>query len=222
MNLHAQSNATADAVASPAIMPSTPRITSAKDYLHMAHAAFQVSDLNRTRESLRAALAFQPEDERLILALGHVEFGLGMYALALQRYTVVCDMAPSLAIGHSSRALTLKLLNRSREARLAAEHALSLDIRDLVALKVLARISLDAGRHDRAREYCRRILNLNPMDAEALRLLDQCRFDLETFVAEEPAAAPLPPVAPKEEPGPQPDVQLGESVLVKFPDRAAL
>jgi tetratricopeptide (TPR) repeat protein len=159
-------------------------ITSAQEFIRQAHAAFAGGDLQNTRQCLRAALAFQPEDAPLLLALGHVEFGLGLYELALERYVVVCEMESSLPEALSGRALTLQLLNRPIEAQAVARRALNLEPDNLVALKVLARVCLDQRRDGEARHWCRRILQQNPTDPEGLRLLDQCRFELDEFQAE--------------------------------------
>lgn len=207
--------------------PSGPRIISARDFIRKANAALAGHDLSLARECLRAALAFQPEDTGLLMALGHVEFGLGYYETALERYHVVSDMEPRLVEALSSQALTLQLLQRSREARLAAKMALALEPADLISLKVMARISLDTGHHNQARDFCRRILNACPGDQEALILLDQCRFDMEAFLAEDVESElarektfTLMPPHFKEEPRLSLHGSLPpplESVLIKFP-----
>jgi tetratricopeptide (TPR) repeat protein len=197
---------------------TTPAITSAQDYLRMANAAFEKQDLPKARECLRAALAFQPEDADLLLALGHVEFGLGLYHVALELYSVVCELDSADSVARSCKALTLKIIQRSSEARAAAEDALTLDPDDRVALKVLARIHIDTGGHDKARALCRRLLNLNPMDAEALQFLNQCRFDLEAFVDESdrvPSQSPVPGWNPSWDAGGEGNPR--DRVLVRFP-----
>lgn len=55
----------------------------------------------------------------------------------------------------------------------AAIHALSVDPTNTVALKVLARMHLNAGLAEAAEEVCQLILKSNPQDAEALEMLQE-------------------------------------------------
>lgn len=176
--------------------PSDPRASeisrepTAQDFIRAANAAFHEGRLPEAREALRAALAWQPDDSELILALGHVEFGLAQFDLALHRYHLAAEMNPLRAEAHSSQALTLKLLGQSRQADAAARRALGIDANDMVALKVLAKIRLEDGHHHQARQLCRRILDQNPSDAEGLDFLDQCRFELAELTADGSGSKP--------------------------------
>ena len=166
------------------------REPTAKDLIRAANAAFHEGRLPEAREALRAALACQPDDSELILALGHVEFGLAQFDLALRRYHLAAEMNPLRAEAHSSQALTLKLLGHRREADAAARRALGIDANDIVALKVLAKIRLEEGHHHQALQLCRRVLDQNPSDAEGLDFLDQCRFELDEQTADGPGSKP--------------------------------
>jgi O-antigen biosynthesis protein len=80
------------------------------------------------------------------------------------------------------------------EAERAAIQALSIDPNDAVALKVLARIHLQAGLHEAAEEACQLILKHDVNDAEALQMIEEARLQ-ETKVAENlPEANSIAPV----------------------------
>jgi SAM-dependent methyltransferase len=57
----------------------------------------------------------------------------------------------------------------------------SLSANDSIALKLMARVHLNADRHEAARAMCRRVLLDNPKDREALDLLSKCHFDFESL-----------------------------------------
>jgi ubiquinone/menaquinone biosynthesis C-methylase UbiE len=59
-------------------------------------------------------------------------------------------------------------------AEQAAQQALSLNRHEIVALKVMARVALDAQRYAEVRQVCRRILDRHPQDAEAQQFLSRC------------------------------------------------
>ncbi len=61
----------------------------------------------------------------------------------------------------------------STEAERAAIQALSIDPSNAVALKVLARIHLNAGLHEAAQEACQLILKHDATDAEALQMIEE-------------------------------------------------
>lgn len=63
----------------------------------------------------------------------------------------------------------------------AASQLVLSDPTHVQARLVLARACLHAMDHEGAREHCRHILLLNPRHPEALRLLEQCAFDLREF-----------------------------------------
>jgi O-antigen biosynthesis protein len=61
----------------------------------------------------------------------------------------------------------------TNEAERTAIQALSIDPRNSVALKVLARIHLNAGLFEAAQEACQLILKRNAKDAEALQMMEE-------------------------------------------------
>jgi len=63
----------------------------------------------------------------------------------------------------------------SLEAAQSAIQALSIDPTDAVALKVLARIHLNAGLNEAAQEACQLILKGHAEDAEALQMLEEAK-----------------------------------------------
>jgi len=53
----------------------------------------------------------------------------------------------------------------------------------LCDLRSQARLRLEAGQHEQAREFCRQILHRDSQDAEALQILGACAFDLNAFAS---------------------------------------
>src|SRR5260221_14359838 len=130
-----------------------------------AGEALERGDDNAVRERLQAALKLSPDNPEIFLALGHVELSAGDFKGALVHYTLAAGALPALSSAHSSRALALQLLGDCVDAALAATRALSLDPVNAVALKVLARIHLDAGQRASAEKFCRLILDRDARDA---------------------------------------------------------
>lgn len=171
------------------MMPCPPYPT-AQELIDQAHHYFAQGNLKATRTALRAALELKPACAELSLALGHVELQLQDLPESLECYAAASRLKPTWPAAHASHAMALQLLGHPREAEAAAQRALAFDPTDRVALLVLARVYLDADRHEQARAMCRRILDQNPKDREALLLLGQCRFDLGEFHASWPPNRP--------------------------------
>jgi len=110
-------------------------------------------------------------DGEIALALGHADLSTRDFETALENFSLATQLLPKRAAAHAGQALALQSLGRSSEASHAALHAVSLDPSNATALKVLARIHLDAGQPEAAQNACRRILKANLADADALNLL---------------------------------------------------
>jgi hypothetical protein len=77
-----------------------------------------------------------------------------------------------------------------------AVQALSIDLKDVIALKTLARVHLNAGLWEAAEEVCRIILKRRPKDTEALQMMDEARVQeaklMENIIDSNPSAASAP------------------------------
>ena len=149
---------------------------SASQWIDTAAANFSDGKVPEARQCLEQAAQAEPTNGNLYLASGHIRLAMGDFDDALVDYTLAKELLPEVAASHSSRSLALLLLERPEEAEGAAELALTLAPSDIVALKVLARIRLNADNHDAARQLCRQILDLNPGDPDAVALLSECKF----------------------------------------------
>jgi tetratricopeptide (TPR) repeat protein len=154
-------------------MTTLETVVSAEHWLDQAIAASAAGELAEARICLQNALETDPQNGELILVAGHVKLGMNDLTGALDNYTLAARLLPYQANAHSSRALALQLLQRTVEARMEAHQALNLDGDDMVAMKVLARIFLDAQQLAEAQAHCRQILALNPQDSEAKSMLLQ-------------------------------------------------
>src|SRR5713101_9037534 len=76
------------------------------------------------------------------------------------------------------------------DAGIAPDHNLAMPFA-IDAQKILAETHFEAQRHEQARAVCREILKQRPGDADALRILSQCRFNVGDFlISGPPAGAP--------------------------------
>jgi glycosyltransferase involved in cell wall biosynthesis len=73
----------------------------------------------------------------------------------------------------ASVQLAFSLPDLSLEVVRSAMQALSVNPADIVALKTLARIHLNAGLHEAAQEACQLILKRDAQDAEALQMIEE-------------------------------------------------
>lgn len=156
-------------------MTTLDTVVSAEDWLNRAMTASGLGKFAEARIYVQQALEADPQNGELILAGGHVKLGLNDVTGALHNYTLACGLLPQQAVVHSCRALALQLLERTVEARAEAQAALDLDGNDVVAMKVLARILVDAQQPAEARQLCQRILEKNPKDSDAQALLKNCQ-----------------------------------------------
>ena len=164
-----------------------------EDLIEAAHAAFADGDLPAARQRLDSALALDPTNAELAVAVGHFKLHAGDVAGALVHYASAVRLMPRLAGAHSSQALALVLLGRTDEAEASALEALTLKPHDSVALKVLTRLLLDRNRVDEAQRIARLILQLNPEDAEAEQFLEQVNVRRSMLrVGQLPNSMPLP------------------------------
>ncbi|MFO1477209.1 MAG: class I SAM-dependent methyltransferase [Verrucomicrobiota bacterium] len=156
--------------------------------IEQAVAACSAGDLATARTILDQVRSVKPGCCSEALTMGYVALNVGDTRLALSWFTAGVALDKTQAFAHSSRALALQLLQQTHEARRDAETALKLDPNDTVALKVLARISLNERRMAYAQAYCRRVLALDPQDPDCKRMM------LESESAHTAVAAPeLPP-----------------------------
>jgi tetratricopeptide (TPR) repeat protein len=161
-----------------------------------ANEAFARGDIARVCECLSAALELSPDNGELALALGHAEMSGGNLEAARAAYWSATLLLPKLASAHSCHALAARLLGRKSEASRSAVRAISLDPRDAVGLKVLARIHLDAGQPEAARQACRLVLRRDPQDADANQMLEEVFIQeakLAENILEKRLTKPLPP-----------------------------
>ncbi|HEX7653616.1 MAG TPA: methyltransferase domain-containing protein [Verrucomicrobiae bacterium] len=177
-----------------------------KETIQLAEAAFAQADIPAAERHLLAGLAHHPQAPELLLMLGHVYMERQDFAKALGCYDQVAVVHPQAAAVQSSRALALQFSGRVAEAEKAAHHALALDRTDEVALRLLIRINLDAGRVRIARDFCSRLLVLKPKDKQGLRMMMECEMAKQnaatgslnwTGTGAPAAPAPLAPIPTK-------------------------
>lgn len=139
-----------------------------------ARIALARKDFAGARAHLQEALGLDPRNVVLIMALGDLDLNQRNYAGALASYRRAVDRTPRSAPAHAGCALALKMLRQYEEAGTEAGHALGLDPANAIALKVMARLHLDAKEIPAARKYCERALADHPTDRDALAMRQEC------------------------------------------------
>jgi tetratricopeptide (TPR) repeat protein len=168
------------------------RACTAEQFVAAANEALARGDFPRVRQKLRAAFELSPEDGQLAIALGNVELKVGDIKAALVSYMAAATLLPKSSLAHASQALTLQLLGRSVEAAQAAWQALSLNPNEVIALKVLARIHLNAAQSGLAQQCCRRIINRHPNDNDARQMLEEALVQQTKLPEKSTKSAPTP------------------------------
>jgi ubiquinone/menaquinone biosynthesis C-methylase UbiE/tetratricopeptide (TPR) repeat protein len=169
---------------------------TAEEFVAAANEALARGDFACVRQQLRAAFKLSRGDGELAMALGHAELNGGDLNGALAGYTAAVALLPNVPLAHASRALALQLLGHSVEAGRAARHALSLDATEVIALKVLARIQLNARQPELAQQCCRRILNRHANDTDARQMLEEALVQQTNLPGNALKTPPVAPVAP--------------------------
>jgi len=148
---------------------------------------------SQARARLLEAIRLSPDDGELPLDLGDMDLELENFSDALSAYAVAAGLLPREPRVYSGQALAFQKLGRSRDAAHAAVVAVSLDPNDHRALRVLARIHLDAWQHEAAEKTCRQILRLHADDAEARQLLEEALVQEARLAENLPDPTPRPP-----------------------------
>jgi len=111
------------------------------------------------------------------LAQGHAKLAAEDLDGALACYRRVLQRQPDCEEAQAASAIVLKLSGLDVMAKRAARAALAINPANPIALKVLARVQLDWGNADLARDLCDEVLARDPADADALIMRDQCRME---------------------------------------------
>lgn len=127
-------------------------------------------DWTATRAALDEAIRVEPDRAEWHQLLGHCHLNLGDPAAAATAYARSVTLAPRDPAGHACFALSLQLSGNFEPAAEAARYALELAPGEPIAMKVLARLALDAGRRAEAETWCDRILAEVPGDPDATTL----------------------------------------------------
>jgi hypothetical protein len=164
---------------------SLPFVAKTYEALQQAAATGQAPDenvrggLRRAAECLGAALELSARSGQIAVAVGHAELLVRNYEAALAAFTRATRLQHRLASAHAGLGLTLQSLERWTEALSSVKHALSLDPKNPVALKVLARSQLHNGQLESAEQTCRLIVQHDAGNAEALQMIEEMRNQKE-------------------------------------------
>jgi SAM-dependent methyltransferase len=160
--------------------------------LERAQEALGRSDWTAAAAALEEALRDAPAKSELTLLLGHARLNGKDLTGALEAYETCARLAPEQSVVHSCCALVLQLLERPAESGLAVERALVIDAADTIALKVKARLAIDAGDVRVATNVCQTLMKLLPEDGDVARLADDCLAMPAVRAVPKPAPAARP------------------------------
>ena len=147
------------------------------DPYRRAHHLAQAGRYEEAERILRAGLAEEPADGRLLTLLASVLRMRREYPAALAAAESAVAASPHVADAHAERAENLILLIRSKEAVAAAGEAVRLDQLSAPAHLVLARALAAAHDHEGARAAAARGLSLDPRSVEGLLTVAEVERD---------------------------------------------
>ncbi|MFI5890313.1 tetratricopeptide repeat protein [Actinoplanes sp. NPDC051513] len=147
------------------------------DPYRRAHHLTQAGRYEEAERILRAGLAEEPADGRLLTLLASVLRMRREYPAALAAAEAAVAASPHLADAHAERAENLILLIRSKDAVAAAGEAVRLDQLSAPAHLVLARSLAAAHDHEGARAAAARGLSLDPRSVEGLLTVAEVERD---------------------------------------------
>ncbi len=133
----------------------------------------QSGDWATTRTALDDAIRNEPDRAEWHQLLGHCHLNLNDPGAAALAYAKSVTLSPLDPAAHACFALSLQLSGNPEPAAEAARYTLELAPNDLIALKVLARVAADTRRIGEAKDWCGRILAVQPDDADAREILRQ-------------------------------------------------
>jgi tetratricopeptide (TPR) repeat protein len=147
------------------------------DAYRRAHHLAQVGHYDQAERLVRAGLAEEPGDGRLLTLLASVLRMRREYPAALAAADSAVAASPHFADAHAERAENLILLIRSKDAVAAAREAVRLDQLSASTHLVLARALAAAHDHDGARAAAARGLSLDPRSVEGLLTVAEVERD---------------------------------------------
>jgi tetratricopeptide (TPR) repeat protein len=115
---------------------------------------------------LQAALKQEPEESSIYTELARVYFNLGLYQMAERYGRQALELSPNDTESMAVLGWTLCNLERTKEAMVLIDKALSVDPADETLLSMRAILEKDSGK---SLEMFRRVLSANPKHREATR-----------------------------------------------------
>jgi len=118
---------------------------------------------------LKMLASMFPEDLEVLLAYAMNELLLERYTSALKIADRIVKLSPKTTDGYRIRAMIHLKYGRVKNALREGQKALRFDPDDVASLTVVKDVRMRSGEHDDSLELCRRILILDPSNADAMR-----------------------------------------------------
>jgi Tfp pilus assembly protein PilF len=146
----------------------------AEPYVQEADQYFRQGNFAAAKESLRKAVAEDPADVDLTLALANTCLRLGETEAACAEFRAATLANSRSALAQVSLAACLFMLERYAESELTARRALALEPGNGEALKVVGMSCVKAGRLTEGVHAYAEAVWRNPHDVDALMALSEC------------------------------------------------
>ena len=128
------------------------------------------------RDFLRHATDIDPHDAQTWIALGSLEFEMGVYDEAGLAFHRAAQQEPINPRIYLHLALTHEKLGNLELAEGLYDHALVLSPANPMALSLTGNFFMNRKRHDRARPYYEQLLQQRPDDVDILLRLGVCNY----------------------------------------------
>jgi tetratricopeptide (TPR) repeat protein len=146
---------------------------STKEIIELASLAIAQGDSKSAIHHLTKAAEINPHDTQIYVTLGDLETEAEDFLRAIANYERAIQISSKNEAAHAGLALAQMLVGRAADARAAASRALEINPSNVVALKVMTRVYLDANDLTLARLCCEKVLAANPADPDARVMLAQ-------------------------------------------------
>ncbi len=157
-------------------IPSTeePASIPLSEILGQVEQALTEEDSSKAVQLLEQALHENPEEPRLLNALGNLHFREDQNERAAEYFTLLADVLPEEVDTQLHAAMIYLLLEDSEKFELFMEKALTLDPSNPQGLKLLASANFKAEKYDEAARIYAQLLIQIPEDVEVILAMGVC------------------------------------------------
>lgn len=153
--------------------------TANREVLAKCVALWERGELDQSMDLLRREMTEHPDDPACIGMAAHIYEKAGNIPVAYNLFRLAKDLAPQEASNFLNYGRCAEDLWKSSDAERAYNRAISITNRDstkVMCLGNLAAMHIDHGRYEKAEEYVRRALKLDPTSKTVVSNLGFCQL----------------------------------------------